>query len=117
MRKSSFDYDEDHICRTPPDQVIEKLSDILDDSEAFCIKAVFGMPEMSETDLKVINAICVVSQDIGKTPVEFMMAMKVNYPWKFADGFTKVAKAWKANGLIPDPEVPSADDLNQQFEM
>ncbi len=117
MHDSSFDYDEDHIVRIPPDEVIEKLSHILDNSEASSIKAVFGMPEMSETDLKVINAICFVSQDLKKTPVEFMMEMRVNYPWKFADGFTKVAIAWKHMGLIPDPEVPSADDLNQQFEM
>jgi hypothetical protein len=117
IRKSSFSYDEDHICRTPPDEVIEKLSDILNDSERFCLKALFGMPNMSETDTKLINAICVVSQDIKKTPVEFMFDMKVDYPLEFVKGFRNIAKAWIHKGLIPDPEVPSAEELTQQFEM
>ena len=117
IRKSSFSYDENHIGRTPPDEVIEKLSDILNDSERFCLKALFGMPDMSETDTKLINAICVVSQDMKKTPVEFMFDMKVDYPLEFVEGFRNIAKAWIHNGLIPDPEVPSVEELTQQFEM
>tara|TARA_R110002012_G_scaffold115266_1_gene262203 strand:- start:181 stop:732 length:552 start_codon:yes stop_codon:yes gene_type:complete len=117
IRESSFTFDEDHIGRTPPDEVIEKLSDILDESERFCLKALFGMSEMSDTDLKVINAICVVSQDLKKTPVEFMFDMKVDYPHEFMKGFSDIARAWRHNGILPDPEVPSAEELTQQFEM
>jgi hypothetical protein len=117
MTASSFSYNEDKLYRIPPDEVVEHLSEILDESESFCLRAIFGMPDMSETDLKVINTICIVSQEHKVTPLNFMRVMHVDAPMRFVSGFTKIAEAWQYEGILPQEDIPSAEDLERQFEM
>ena len=117
MNASSFTYHSDLIGRIPPDDVVEHLATVLTDDERFCIKALFGMPEMSKADLEVINAICMVSQDMKLTPLTFMKMMEVNAPLLFTRGFKLIAEAWQHEGKLPKEDIPSVEELNQQFEM
>ena len=117
MNSSSFTYHSDLIGRIPPDEVVEHLATVLTDDERFCIKALFGMPEMSESDVKAINAICIVSQDMKLTPLVFMRMMEVNAPLLFTRGFKLIAEAWQHEGKLPKEDIPSVEELNQQFEM
>jgi len=75
------------------------------------------MPEMSKADLEVINAICIVSQDMKLTPLTFMKMMEVNAPLIFTRGFKLIAEAWQHEGKLPKEDIPSVEELNQQFEM
>jgi hypothetical protein len=117
LQASSFSYNEDTLFRCPPDEVVEHLSKALDESESYCLRAIFGMPNMSETDLKIINAICIVSQEQKITPLTFMKMMQVDAPLIFVSGFKKIAEAWQYEGILPSEDIPSAEELNQQFEM
>ena len=117
MEQSSFTFDEERKFRIPPDEVVESLASFLDYGERLALKNVFGMPDMSETDLKIVNAISIVAQDTKVTPLHFMSLMRVNCPLSFVRGFKRCAEAWRATGLLPEEDIPTAEELNQQLEM